>query len=210
MVCNWNINHHYHYLLWLARQRQTTIWMGNANATFTKVKRPITRVLFDQSPKFKRQNIRRQKLPTLAKFQLHIFSQINFIGPNVILTNSPSSSCSSSSPQFTFSRSVPDGFWRLMAYWTARRRGKCVTKAFFEFLRITVVTVINVVFWEGNWSQLKSEPKLLGENKIQLTAICRQSKSNYTRQMVENGCEAFHWNAFSANCPKFKLALEMH
>ena len=38
---------------------------GNANATFTKVKTPITRDLFDQSPKFKRQNIRRQKLPYL-------------------------------------------------------------------------------------------------------------------------------------------------
>ena len=118
--------------------------MGNANATFTKVKRPITRDLFDQSPKFKRQNIRRQKLPTLTKFQLHSFCQINFMGPNVILTNSPS--CSSSS--VTFSRSVPDGFWRLMAYSIAARSDNCVTKAFFEFLQITVTTVRNVVFRE--------------------------------------------------------------
>ena len=120
--------------------------MGNVNATFSKVKRPITPCLFDQPPKFKRQNIRRQKLPTLTKFQLHNFCQNSLIGPNVILTNSPSS-CSSS---VTFSRSVPDGFWRLMAYSNARRRGKCVTKAFFEFLRITVTTVRNVVFREQN------------------------------------------------------------
>ena len=33
---------------------------GNDNATFTKLKRPITPDLLDQPPKFKPQNIRRQ------------------------------------------------------------------------------------------------------------------------------------------------------
>ena len=131
---------------------QKKVIYSYVNATFTKVKGPITRDLFDQSPKFKRQNIRRQKLPTLTKLQLHNFCQINFMGPNVILTNSPSSSsssCSSSSSTTFISICAGwilafDGLLNSSSTWHVRNEG------FFEFSRITVTTVRNVVFREQN------------------------------------------------------------